>query len=48
MTTMNDALFALVKQGVVEPKEAWMKCADKTGLVGLFKSNNIPFENVSA
>ncbi len=47
MTTMNDSLFALVKQGVVDAKEAWMKSADKTGLAGLFKSNNIPFDNVS-
>ncbi|HJS74273.1 MAG TPA: type IV pilus twitching motility protein PilT [Vicinamibacteria bacterium] len=41
MTTMNDALFALVKQGAVEAKEAWMKSGDKTGLIGLFKSNGI-------
>ncbi len=44
MTTMNDSLFALVKQGAVEPKEAWFKSADKTGLVGLFKSNGIAFD----
>jgi twitching motility protein PilT len=44
MTTMNDSLFALVKQGTVEPKEAWMKSGDKTGLVGLFKSNGIPVD----
>ncbi len=44
MTTMNDSLFALVKQGAVEPKEAWIKSADKTGLVGLFKSNGIAFD----
>jgi twitching motility protein PilT len=41
MITMNDGLFALVKQGTVEPKEAWMKSGDKTGLLGLFKSNGI-------
>jgi twitching motility protein PilT len=41
MITMNDSLFALVKQGTVEPKEAWMKSGDKTGLLGLFKSNGI-------
>jgi twitching motility protein PilT len=48
MTTMNDSLFALVKQGAVEPKEAWIKSADKTGLVGLFKSNGIAFDPGSA
>ncbi|TDI44273.1 MAG: type IV pilus twitching motility protein PilT [Acidobacteria bacterium] len=41
MVTMNDALMKLVKTGKVEPKEAWMKATDKTGLVGLFKSNGI-------
>jgi twitching motility protein PilT len=44
MITMNDSLFALVKQGTVEAKEAWMKSGDKTGLVGLFKSNGIPVD----
>jgi twitching motility protein PilT len=48
MVTMNDSLFALVKQGLVEPKEAWMKSSDKTGLVGLFRSNNISVDFVSA
>ena len=42
MVTMNDNLFKLVKDGVVEPKEAWMKAVDKTGLLGLFRSGNIP------
>jgi twitching motility protein PilT len=41
MVTMNDSLFALVKQGLVEPKEAWMKSSDKTGLIGLLRSNGI-------
>jgi twitching motility protein PilT len=44
MTTMNDSLFSLVKQGLVEPKEAWMKSVDKSGLVGLFKSGGIPVD----
>ena len=44
MITMNDSLFALVKQGLVEPKEAWMRSSDKTALVGLFRSSNIPVE----
>ena len=41
MVTMNDNLFKLVKEGKVEPKEAWMKSTEKTGLLGLFKSNGI-------
>lgn len=41
MTTMNDSLFKLVKEGQVDPKEAWMKAVDKNGLLGLFKSNGI-------
>lgn len=41
MTTMNDSLFKLVKEGQVDPKEAWMKAVDKNGLIGLFKSNGI-------
>jgi twitching motility protein PilT len=41
MITMNDSLLALVKQGTVEPREAWMKSGDKTGLIGLFKTNGI-------
>ena len=47
MVTMNDSLFSLVKQGLVEPKEAWMKSSDKTALVGLFRSNNIPVDFAS-
>jgi twitching motility protein PilT len=41
MVTMNDSLFKLVKDGTVDPKEAWMKSTDKTGLLGLLKSNGI-------
>ena len=48
MTTMNDSLFSLVKEGLVEPREAWMKSADKTGLIGLFRSNNIPVDFASS
>jgi Tfp pilus assembly ATPase PilU len=48
MITMNDSLFALVKQGQVEPKEAWMKSVDKTGLLGLFRSNGIAVDFVGA
>ena len=41
MVTMNEALMKLVKTGKVDPKEAWMKSSEKTGLVGLFNSNRI-------
>jgi twitching motility protein PilT len=48
MTTMNDSLFSLVKEGLVEPREAWMKSVEKTGLIGLFRSNNIPVDFASS
>ena len=37
MCLMNDALFDLVKRGVVAPEEAFAKAMDKTGLLGLYK-----------
>jgi Tfp pilus assembly ATPase PilU len=48
MTTMNDSLFTLMKQGRVEPKEAWMKSIDKTGLIGLFRGSGIAGDFASA
>jgi twitching motility protein PilT len=41
MVTMNDSLLQLVKQGLVEPKEAWMKATDKTGLIGQLKASGV-------
>ncbi len=41
MVTMNDSLMALVQKKLVDPKEAWMKSVDKSGLVGMFKSAGI-------
>jgi twitching motility protein PilT len=41
MLTMNDSLLALVKSGVVDSKEAYVKAVDKTGLKMMFQSNNI-------
>jgi twitching motility protein PilT len=38
MVTLNDALIAYVDSGEVEPKEAYMKCVDKTGFVMMLKS----------
>jgi twitching motility protein PilT len=41
MCLMNESLLDLCKRGVVEPQEAYAKAVDKTGLLGMFKSNNI-------
>jgi twitching motility protein PilT len=41
MCTLNDALMVYVEAGQVEPKEAYMKCIDKTGLVMQMKKANI-------
>jgi twitching motility protein PilT len=41
MVTMNDSLLALVQKKLVDPKEAWMKSVDKSGLVGMLKSAGI-------
>jgi len=41
MVLLNDALLELVKRGLVEPREAWMKTSDKAGLAGLYKSHGI-------
>ena len=42
MLTMNDALLTLVKDKLVEPREAWVKATDKTGLMGMFKNAGLP------
>jgi twitching motility protein PilT len=41
MVTLNDALLELVEAGTVEPKEAYLKSAEKTGLVATFKAKGI-------
>jgi twitching motility protein PilT len=41
MVLMNDSLLDLVKKKIVEPAEAYAKAVDKTGLIGMFRSNNI-------
>jgi len=38
MVTLNDALLDLVESGQVEPREAWLKAADKTGLLASLKA----------
>ncbi len=42
MITMNDALLTLVKEKLVEPREAYVKATDKTGLIGMFKNAGLP------
>ena len=42
MISMNDALFTLVKERQVEPKEAWLKATDKTGLLSMYKNAGLP------
>ena len=44
MVTMNDSLLALVQKKLVDPKEAWMKSVDKSGLVGMFKNAGIQLQ----
>jgi twitching motility protein PilT len=44
MVTMNDSLLALVQKKLVDPKEAWMKSVDKSGLVGMLKSAGIQLQ----
>jgi twitching motility protein PilT len=41
--TLNDALFALVKAGTVDPREAYLKSVDKVGLKSLFERHKIEF-----
>jgi len=41
--TLNDSLIKLVKEKVVEPKEAYVKSIDKAGLLGLYERNNVGF-----
>ena len=42
MVTMNDSLMALVKGGLVEPKQAYVKAVDKAGLVAMLKAAGLP------
>ena len=44
MITLNESLLALVKSGVVEAKEAYMKAIDKANLLTAFKGQEIPVD----
>jgi twitching motility protein PilT len=42
MITMNESILNFVKSGEVEPMEGYIKAVDKTGLLQLYMSNDIP------
>jgi twitching motility protein PilT len=42
MVTMNDSLMQLVQKRLVEPKQAYIKAIDKTGLLAMFKNAGLP------
>ncbi|MHB8798872.1 MAG: type IV pilus twitching motility protein PilT [Thermoanaerobaculia bacterium] len=48
MRLLNDSLLDLVKQGLVEPREAYLKAIDKGALLGAFRTNNIPLPTETA
>jgi twitching motility protein PilT len=41
MSLMNDAMLDLVRKKVVEPKDAYSKAVDKSGLASMFTANGI-------
>ncbi len=43
MTLLNEELTRFVREGLVEPDEAYKKAADKEDLLRHFQSSNIPF-----
>ncbi len=47
MRLLNESLLDLVKQGLVEPREAYLKSIDKSALLGSFRTNNIPLPTES-
>jgi twitching motility protein PilT len=42
MFSLNDSLLELVKAGVVDPREAYLKSDDKAGLAATFRSLGVP------
>ena len=42
MQMLNDALIELVRKGLVEPREAYLKTLDKPGLLSAMKTLNVP------
>ncbi len=41
MVTLNDALLELVESGAIEPREAYLKSAEKTGLLASLKAKGV-------
>jgi twitching motility protein PilT len=41
MMLLNESLLDLVKRGLVDPQEAYARAADRPGLLGLYKRNNV-------
>jgi pilus retraction protein PilT len=41
MVVLNDALFALVQKGLVEPRDAYIKAVDKPGFESMLTRNNM-------
>jgi twitching motility protein PilT len=44
MTTLNDSLVGLVKEGIIEPREAWAKAMNRGELKSLFAREGIPID----
>ena len=42
--TLNDSLMELVKKGIVEPKEAYVKSVDKAGLKAMIERSGVKFD----
>jgi twitching motility protein PilT len=43
MVMLNDALFDLVQKGLVEPRDAYLKAIDKTGLEAILTRGGFRF-----
>jgi twitching motility protein PilT len=41
MIQLGDVLIDLVEQGLVEPKEAYMKCTDKPSFIAMLKNRGL-------
>ncbi len=44
MRTLNDSLLELVTKKLVEPKEAYIKAVDKSGLLAMYERSNVRFD----
>jgi twitching motility protein PilT len=47
MVTMNDSLFRLVQEKLIEPREAWLKAVDKAGLQNQLRGAGFPADFTS-